>query len=131
MDELAEKLVAQLQRIRCSLRVKRQEINNFLGGAVTKVNKFQIKFPQKWFQKALKWRIFEYNLEKLFRQRSFPQPLRDNCAFGTHKERTHSQMCQRHIFKPPSKISEHASAGNSGIESISCKSFLLFCTPGL
>ena len=44
LDELFEKLVAQLQRIRCKLRVKTQPDNNFFGVARNLTN-FKQKLP--------------------------------------------------------------------------------------
>ena len=54
MDELFENLVSQLQRIRFSLRVPMQAVNNFLGVSVTKANKFQTKIIPKVISKSTK-----------------------------------------------------------------------------
>ena len=43
----AEKLVAQLQRVCCSLSAKTQAVDNFLGVAVSKASKIQTKFTLK------------------------------------------------------------------------------------
>ena len=56
------------------VRVKTQAENNFLGEAVTKANIFQAKIIPKWFQKALKSRIFEYSFGK-FSRRAASGPL--------------------------------------------------------
>ena len=47
IDELIAKLVALLQRIRCSLRVKTLAVNNFLSVAMTKADQFQTKIVLK------------------------------------------------------------------------------------
>ena len=47
-------MMRQQLRIRCSLRVKTQVINNFLGLAVTKANKFQTKITSKMVSESMK-----------------------------------------------------------------------------
>ena len=90
---------------------------------MTKANNFKQKLPQKRFQKALKLRIFESDVAKFFRKACHQTPTiivplaltKQKCAKGTFSRHTQ-------------KVSVHAPAANSSIQSKSRKTFLISFT---